>query len=123
MAEHTSEAMEVFRWIASGENVGMSSKAMACHLIGESTDYPDDYPHDPADLWRCLLLLRRIPSLKARLNEVTRLSIEWSRLIAHWEELEGMLKLELGDDLVFTGTKRAPKTYGLMQSILYPHGR
>jgi hypothetical protein len=115
-----TESHDVLRWILSGENVGLSSKAMACHLIGESTSRPDAHPYDPEDLWRCLMLLRRIPTLKSRLHRVAEISEQWARLIEHWDELESLLKSEIGDNLDFSIGRSAPRTYERMRQLLYP---
>ena len=67
-------------------------------------------PHDPADFYRCLLLLDVIPEYKERLSEMKSVSPEWSVLVDHWEELREMLSKEFP-------TGKAPKTYNFMRRL------
>ena len=51
-------------WLAVGER-GLSSEAIALTALGlEPTGFRASWPHDPADLRRCLLLLEAVPETR-----------------------------------------------------------
>ncbi len=105
---------KVLHWLGNG-HVGMSSKAMAFAAAGIKSD--GSYPLDPDDLNRCILLLRDIPEIRQHMDKVSALNKTWAKLVEHWEEMEMCFLNEAG--LCWSKAKSAPKTYKLMQSIIY----
>lgn len=64
-----------------------------------------DYPHDPADLCRCLKVSPEAPEhMRSR-------SPEWAALVDHWEELAELLREEHPSGW-------APKTYARMKELV-----
>lgn len=109
-----SEIQEkVLRWIANGR-VGLSSKAMALTACGIACD--KDYPLDPSDLNRCLLMLDQVPEVREHFGRVAELSLVWGRLIARWSEVESCFLDEAG--LNWSKSDSAPKTYRLMKEVI-----
>lgn len=110
---------KILMWFATGR-VGLSSKSMALAVL----DYPNDpqwgvqYPCDPDDLNRCLLLMEAAPEIREHMDKVAALSERWARLVARWDELEKSFLDEVG--LNWTKGERAPRTYKLMREILDP---
>lgn len=111
----TSDSLHyaVLDWLANGET-GISSKTIAFTVLGIQYDNPfrSCHPWDPADLRRCVDLLKRIPELRRHLDKVRGVSSVWNDLIERWDELEALLEREM----VFGN--RAPETYALMQEII-----
>lgn len=104
----------IMRWFVQGE-VGISSKAIASAILGiESTEH--NYPSDPADFNRCLLLLTVVPEARNHLDKVRKLSPVWNALIDNWKEIEDCFLNEVG--LNWELGNRAVKTYNLMQMII-----
>lgn len=81
----TSINRKVLEW-ALTEDTGLSSIAMAAHLMGMASD--GSYPLDGSDLGRCLKLLEKAPELRERLYEMAGLNQYWAALVARWDELE-----------------------------------
>lgn len=100
-------------WIVNGR-VGLSSKAIWSHMMG--ADSAGHFPHDPADLNRCLLLLDLIPEWKPRMGEMAAHGPVWARLSARWGEIEACFLDEAGLDGSKSG--KAPKTYRLMKEVI-----
>jgi hypothetical protein len=103
----------LLKWFA-GPDVGLSSKAMAMAALG--IDFDPDYPHDPSDFNRCLLLLLHVPEVKPHMHKLAAVSPQWSRLIARWDEIEASFLCEVG--LNWSKGGSAPKTYQLMRDVL-----
>lgn len=102
-------------WLLNGR-VGMSSKAIYCHMTGRKTEdgyYP---PADPGDLNRCLLLLDLIPEWESRMPEMAAYGKQWAGLVANWSEITGCFLNEVGLD--WCHGKRAPETYALMKKVM-----
>lgn len=99
---------EATAWMTDGEK-GQSSKAIFSHMTGWPAEYPNESPHDPSDLRRCVLLLRRVPEFAVRIDEMATRSKAWAGLIAVWPQLVASL-----DDEMSRGPN-APKTYALMK--------
>lgn len=70
--------------------VGFSSQAMAFTACG-ITDWKH-HPHDISDLSRCLTLVSEIPEISLSFDEISKLSIEWERIIKNWENLNQKYK-------------------------------
>ena len=104
---------KVLSWIATGR-VGASSQAMAMAACGLPSD--GSYPHDPADLNRCLLMLEAVPEVRANFDKIAALGVVWGRLIARWGEIEEAFLDEAGRN--WSKAESAPKTYQLMKEVI-----
>lgn len=103
-------------WMRDGE-VGMSSRAIHDHMLGLTPKCGYfDYPLDPDDLNRCLLLLELIPEWKPRIGEMTEHGVMWAGLAARWDEIVQCCLEEVG--LNWCKGNRAPKTYLLMKQAM-----
>lgn len=106
---------EIILWFATGER-GLSSEAIAlASLLGEARR--SEHPHDPADLRRCLLLLKRAPRARDGLELLAGETLAWKRLVDGWEDLASLLRQEIGEDLP-SWDWRAPRTYSAMKQAL-----
>lgn len=110
MSEIQTKAL---RWIATGR-VGASSKAMAMTACGLPSER--DYPLDPDDLNRCLLLLQAVPEVRDHFDKIAALSPVWGRLIERWAEIEASFLEEVG--LNWCKADNAPKTYKLIKDAI-----
>jgi hypothetical protein len=104
----------VLDWLANGR-VGLSSKTMAMIALG-STPERINYPHDPDDLNRCLLLLKAAPAVRDAFPKIAVASKVWAALIARWNEIEQAFLNEVGLD--WCKAYNAPKTYRLMRDVI-----
>lgn len=104
-------------WLAGGSR-GISSNTIVQHLVGLAAckGYSTSHPHDPDDLDRCLQLLAAVPLLRVCLPYMSSCSVEWSALVAKWEEIEASHLDEVG--LGWKKAHSAPKTYALMRSVI-----
>lgn len=104
---------KVLEWMATGR-VGASSKAMAL----TACDLPNygDYPSDPDDLNRCLLMLEAIPEVRDHFEKIAAIGEVWGRLIERWTEIEAAFLEEVG--LNWSKANSAPKTYALMKEVI-----
>lgn len=103
-------------WIV-GPDTGSSSTSIWRHMIG--IRYPSSrisYPHDPADLGRCLRLLELFPEWKGRISEMDEAGDEWASLSDRWEELASSMSDEVG--INWEKARSAPETYELMKTVL-----
>lgn len=66
------------------------------------------YPHDPADLRRCMKLLAVAPSIRHNLEKMTKVCPVWAEIVKRWNELESTYKEECDQN-------KMPKTYALLQ--------
>ena len=103
---------KVLRWLLSGR-VGLSSKAMAAHLCGFPCE--GDYPIDPDDFNRCVMLLDAVPEARALLPKMAEVNRYWAALVSRWDEIEAAFRDERRGPGVFYS---APKTYKLMTEII-----
>lgn len=103
----SSPEMRAAKWAATS-NTGTSSLALMGVMLGEKPKTSFCYPHDGGDLGRCIGLLNAVPEWRSRLDEMRALGPEWSALVDHWPELEGM---HLRDDKAL---------YERMKAILNP---
>ncbi len=102
-------------WIV-GANSGASSKTIWAVMTGVKNPRIA-HPWDPGDLGRCLQLLELVPEWKPRIGEMAALSPTWARLVERWDEIAKSMEDEVGID--WSKGRSAPKTHGLMQSIIY----
>lgn len=111
----TPEA-KALTWLNTGR-VGQSSLSM-CATIFPNLEHPKlteikdrglTYPHDPADLNRCLMFLEAVPSAKEHVGKMADIHPVWDGYVANWDKLVSTFKEEkaAGDS--------APKTYELMK--------
>lgn len=95
--------LELFTtWLASGER-GLSSEAMAAHLtgkrVGAGLPAALNYPFDADDFRRCVLLLDAVPLARLQLHRMSELGGVWALLVEQWDELEELLREEVGNNL------------------------
>ena len=107
----------------AGPHCGISAQTIIWVLHGlpgrsVRSDRQGSPPWDPADLVRCLRLLRVKPEWRARLGEVADRVPRWRPLVDHWDELVGLLNEEAPD--AFEGKGSAPRTYARMCELLHP---
>ena len=106
-------------WYRSGDT-GVSSKAIAAHLMGEAVDRVFDcHPYDPSDLGRCLRLLALIPEWRPRIREMAALDGAWPEMVEIWDDLEAVFLKECGGRLLAKGEGAGvscPQTYEMMQN-------
>ena len=105
-------------WLSTGE-VGSSSTCMAMWL-GFGRRVSESHPYDPDDMNRCLKLLNEVPALRERLPKMAVISKTWAVFVERWAEIEAMQMEEIGLD--WTKSRRAPKTYALIQEVLDASG-
>lgn len=106
-------------WLANGER-GLSSEQMFETFTGlpcRSRHFKNVpcHPHDPADLRRCVELLKSVTEFRGRMEEMRAVSSAWSRLVDRWDELTALLEQEMADT---SNNGSATKTYNLMKEIL-----
>lgn len=99
-------------WIVNGQ-VGMSSRAIYCHMMGLADKRGFCTPLDPDDLNRCLLLLDLIPEWKPRMHEMAVHGHEWAGLAMAWDHIERTFLQEVGLD--WQKGKSAPLAHALMK--------
>lgn len=100
---------KIAQWLV-GRDTGSSSKAIVAELNGAMTS-PDDHPHDPDDLGRCIRLLELMPEYRIRLREMRGVSPMWRNLVDQWDELVRLYHEELP-------TGKAPKCYDFMRELI-----
>lgn len=105
---------QILTWLVNGR-VGLSSKTMAAIALGAKPDGVN-YPHDPDDLNRCLLLLKAAPGVRDAFPRIAASSKVWAALIARWPEIEKSFLDEVGLD--WCKANAAPKTYALMRGVI-----
>lgn len=108
-------AARLASWFSSNDT-GISSKAIAAHMTGGDVGegWGGGWPHDPADLGRCLRLLELFPEWKPRIGEMAEHGPGWAGLVARWDEIVQSMADEVGID--WSKGKSAPLTYDLMQA-------
>ena len=107
----------VLAWLA-GHDTGRSSLAIVAWMEHDPALTAMhggrlDYPHDPADLGRCLRLLDIEPDYRARIGEMASVSPQWARLVCRWNELEALYHEAEPNG-------RARKCYELIQELIKP---
>lgn len=104
----------ITRWLATGR-IGTSSRNMALVYLGEEMKLPKSPPWDPADLNRCILLVKAVPEIKEVFPIIASKSKLWNAVIKHWDELVEMFHDEVGED--WSKAKSAPNTYNFMKEL------
>ena len=115
--------MSLQEWLISGER-GLSREAIV-KAATNAPDYQDamhDWPRDPADLRRCILLLEAAPWVWKGVTTMARESPKWAAMEANWKKLDRILRAEIGQELALEPGLEAPLTYDRMQALLYGDG-
>lgn len=102
-------------WLLNGR-VGLSSKAICSHMTGNVEQDRWNYPSDPDDLNRCLLLLDLIPEWKGRMSEMAQYGKRWAGLAANWTSITDCFINEVG--LNWSHGDKASRTYSRMKEAL-----
>jgi hypothetical protein len=111
----TKKQMAVLEWL-NGSDRGLSSEALAhCYLGNKRPNVTFGWcaPGDPADLGRCLRLVRLVPDVRECVDELAALSTAWARVAPVWDELAALMEGEVGID--WSKARRAPRTYAAMK--------
>lgn len=111
-----SVAERAAAWILNGR-VGQSSRAIYCQMTGAVDARGYNYPLDPDDLNRCLLLLDLIPEWAPRMAEMSVHGKEWAGLAGRWDELTALFLDEVGLNWSKGKDARATGTYFLMKQL------
>ena len=104
-------------WLCNGET-GLSSKCMARVTLGRDAEDRSgcvDHPRDPADLNRCIKLVKAAPEVRESFPKIAELSPEWKAVIDNWDGLVAMFHKEAGED--WSKKRLAYKTYEFMQNL------
>ena len=110
MGKHTEHDETALLAWALGRDTGVSSKAIVYRIVIGGRPDNGSYPHDPADLGRCLRLIEAVPSLRTDLHMMRDVSPAWAGMVANWNELKALYEAE-------APTGRAPQCYALMRQI------
>ena len=111
------EKKAVLKWLANGKT-GVSSETLAFWATFGIKRDDRCHPLDPSDFNRCLNLLRAAPTLRLKLCKMSKISVKWARLVAHWDEIEKVFIEEVGVDWSKGRALPATKTYDLMQQVI-----
>jgi hypothetical protein len=112
---HMNEQQRANYWMIKG-NTGASSQRIWAHMTGTITaGKTTDYPYDPDDLNRCLLLLEAVPEWKARIPEMKAHGAVWAALAERWDEITECFLNDVG--LNWSTGEHARKTYDLMREV------
>lgn len=107
----------VLRWLA-GDDCGISSRCLAFTAVGmlRHLDCWDRRcPSDPADLGRCLRLLKQMPWIRQKAFPKLRRINQWEKILRHWDHLAALMEEEVGID--WRKGDNAPKTYKAMTNL------
>ena len=109
----TPEQQTVIRWLGS-DDTGISSETLAHEFLNSRAEreWP---PCDPADLGRCLRLIRTAPSVRECVDRLGRRDAKWAIAANHWDEITSLMEDEVGID--WSKGDTAPKTYKRMKEI------
>jgi hypothetical protein len=104
----------IMEWLASGDT-GISSETLAFEYLGTERKghFGIGYPHDPADLGRCLRLIARVPGVRPCVDRLALKHEGWAKAAKVWDEITASMEEEVGID--WSKGERAPKTYELMK--------
>jgi hypothetical protein len=106
----TAGKSKLISWLANGET-GISSKAIVNFLVDGKKPSESEYPHDPSDLRRCVLLLESVPELEKRFRlNMRKASPNWAALCDNWNLLMTVYRSE-------ENSKVGPQTYQLMKIL------
>lgn len=109
-----SEERQALMWMG-GSDTGISSLAIVSAALG--VDHRSDSPpYDPADLGRCLRMIQVMPWAARGLSVLRQENAQWGRLVDRWDELRGLMDIEVGID--WSKGDTAPNTYIRMKELL-----
>lgn len=116
--QNTGLSAAAKRWLAVGER-GVSSNTIFTVLTGVNAleDWSACYPHDPADVRRCRLLLEQVPELQTKFPTMAAVSQEWKALVENWATICTVFDREAPDWRDPDARWSAPKTYQLIQKL------
>lgn len=101
-----------------GRDKGLSSEAMAVTALTGVAPENANYPHDPSDFGRCARLIKRVPEVKiVAFPILSKHGNVWPKLIEAWDEIHETMESESG--ISWEKSKRAEKTYQVMQRVIY----
>ena len=106
---------KILDWMLKGE-VGASSQCIAHVMVYGKSDGSPWTPSDPSDFLRCLKLLKWVPEIRERLDEMIPVSSRWRNLIVHWNQLEELFLSEVPENK-WGSCWKAPKTYAMMKEL------
>ncbi len=109
--ETATELQNQNKWLREGER-GISSEAIFSVLSGVPISNKGRlwHPSDPDDFRRCYLLLKFVPSWRARITEMGNISTVWAAIAENWDKLSEMLEAGMK-------TGKAPEMYQFMKSL------
>lgn len=112
------DQQKVLQWLA-GDDTGISSESLAFEFlkIEKKDKWGCRPPFDPADLGRCLRLIKLVPEIRKCVDSLAIKNDGWKKIAPHWDELSKSMEDEVGID--WSKGKRAPITYDLMQKYIY----
>lgn len=96
-------------WLRCDER-GLASEFMAFRLMNFG-DKPNNHPHDPSDLGRCIRFLDAVPEARSRLADMAACGPVWAALIGAWDELEAIYREELPSG-------KAPRCAARMEELI-----
>jgi len=102
--------MNPINWI-TGNDTGISSKAIWSVMMGAASFSNTDVPHDPADFGRCYRLLKLFPEWRNRLDEVATAFPKWGPMVREWDHMEYLYEKD-------KATGRCSDLYDFMQSLM-----
>lgn len=117
-------------WAVAGE-IDPSSATVFAWITGIKLDIhyvnprmPTDFPHDPADLRLCRLLLESVPAFVPHFERVMpTVSPTWAALVAQWSSLCSSMDRECPNWRLPAGHTACRETYQLMQMVReHAHG-
>lgn len=101
---------KVAQWWKHGET-GLSSEAIVLNVIADIS--VGDYPSDPSDFRRCVVMMEKLPFIRTYFKRcMMNENKTWKAYIKHWDEL-----MDLYDEEVTNGTGKAPKLYKRMHEL------
>lgn len=103
----------VTQWLFSGET-GASSMALAAEYLGCDYHNSSAAPLDPADLGRCLRLIKIEPRVRECVDRLALKHSSWAAAAKCWDEIAECMEAEVGAD--WSKGKRAERTYKLMKA-------
>ena len=105
---HSTPGCGLQAWLKT-DDVGMSSKFLACILAG-GPDSPNRTPQDPNDFIRCEVFFDAVPAARDKLKLMKFYGPRWDALIENWDKIKALIDEEIG-------TGRCEKAYDFMQTL------
>ncbi len=115
MTRTKKETSEALQWFLDGDR-GVSSEAIVTAALGKYEKRNADWPHDVADLGRCLRMLNALPWAKEGLDILAAASSVWKALKDNWDHLEALMDEEVG--IGWSKGRSAPHTYEAIRKVI-----